>query len=124
TERTTLIPGVFGVVEGSIHPGYTGIEAGLSAAGDLFDAIARRSGASLEDLTRAIESYQVGQTGLLRLAWDNGDRCLLSNPHLGGMTLGWNLQHTAAVELFTAIEAIAFHTRIIVDRLKEYGVPV
>jgi L-ribulokinase len=124
TEKTTLIPGVFGVVEGSIHPRYTGIEAGLSAAGDLFDAIARRSGTSLSDLTKAIESYRVGQTGLLRLAWDNGDRCILSNPHLGGVTFGWNLQHTAADELFAAIESTALHTRIILERLAEYGVPV
>ncbi|HVJ69833.1 MAG TPA: FGGY family carbohydrate kinase, partial [Caulifigura sp.] len=107
TEKTTLIPGVFGVVEGSIHPDYTGIEAGLSAAGDLFDAIARRSGMPLNELTKAIESYRVGQTGLLRLAWDNGDRCILSNPHLGGVTFGWNLQHTAADELFAAIESTA-----------------
>jgi len=124
TEKTMLIPGVFGVVEGSIHPGYTGIEAGLSAAGDLFDAIARRSGSSLSELTSAIARHRVGQTGLLRLAWDNGDRCVLSNPHLGGMTLGWNLHHTAADELFAAIESTAFHTRIILERLKEYGVPV
>lgn len=124
TEKTTLIPGVFGVVEGSIHPRYTGIEAGLSAAGDLFDAIARRSGASLNELAKAIESYRVGQTGLLRLAWDNGDRCILSNPQLGGVTFGWNLQHTAADELFAAIESTAFHTRIILERLAEYGVPV
>ena len=124
TEKTTLIPGVFGVVEGSIHPRYTGIEAGLSAAGDLFDAIARRAGASVSELMSAIESHRVGQTGLLRLAWDNGDRCILSNPHLRGMTLGWNLQHTAADELFAAIESTAFHTRIILERLAEYGVPV
>jgi len=124
TEKTTLIPGVFGVVEGSIHPAYTGIEAGLSAAGDLFDAIARRSGATLSELTTAIASHRVGQTGLLRLAWDNGDRCVLANPHLGGVTLGWNLQHTAADELFAAIESTAFHTRIILERIAEYGVPV
>jgi L-ribulokinase len=39
-----LIPGVCGVVPGSIHPKYTGIEAGLSATGDIFDAIAKRAG--------------------------------------------------------------------------------
>src|SRR5271165_6872640 len=38
-----LIPGVSGVVQGSIHPDKVGIEAGLSAVGDLFDAIARRA---------------------------------------------------------------------------------
>jgi len=39
SEKPNLIPGVCGVVPGSIHPRYTGIEAGLSATGDIFDAI-------------------------------------------------------------------------------------
>lgn len=124
TERDEPIPGVSGVVPGSIHPSYTGIEAGLSAAGDIFDAIARRSGTELPELFRALEEYRVGQTGLLRLVWDNGDRNVLSNPHLGGVTFGWNLAHTAADELFAAIEGTAFHTRIILERMREHGVPV
>ena len=40
------------------------------------------------------------------------------------MTLGWNLTNTAQDELFAAIEGTAFHTRIILERLAEYGVPV
>src|SRR4051794_3290861 len=43
SEEPGLIPGVCGVVRGSIHPKYTGIEAGLSASGDIFEAIARRA---------------------------------------------------------------------------------
>jgi L-ribulokinase len=46
------------------------------------------------------------------------------NPDLGGVTLGWNLIHTAQDELHAAIEGTAFHTRIILDRMAEYGVPV
>jgi L-ribulokinase len=65
-----------------------------------------------------------GQTGLLRLTWDNGDRTVLVNPELGGVALGWNLTHTAQDELFAAIEGTAFHTHIILDRMEEYGVPV
>ena len=70
------------------------------------------------------DSYKPGQTGLLRLSWDNGDRTILVNPELGGITLGWNLGNTAQDELFAAIEGTAFHTRIILERLAEYGVPV
>jgi L-ribulokinase len=124
SDRSDLIPGVGGVVPGSVHPGYTGIEAGLSAAGDLFEAIARRAGTTLEDLATAISGYRCGQTGLLRLAWDNGDRTVLGDPHLRGVTLGWSLAHTAADELFAAIEGVAFHTRIILERMAEHGVPV
>ena len=118
------IPGVSGLVQGSVHPDKVGIEAGLSAVGDLFDAIARRANATIADLSAALEDYQAGQTGLLRLAWDNGDRSVLVNPQLRGVTLGWRLNHTAADELFAAIEGTAFHTRIILERLQEYGAPI
>jgi L-ribulokinase len=122
--ETRLIPGVCGVVPGSVHPQYTGIEAGLSATGDIFEAIARRAGTQVAELSNGLENYRAGQTGLLRLSWDNGDRTVLVNSELGGITLGWNLVHTAQDELFAAIEGTAFHTRIILERLAEYGVPV
>ena len=124
SERLAPIPGVFGVVPGSIHPRYAGIEAGLSAAGDIFDAIARRAGTTLTDLSPAVETFRAGQTGLLRLVWDHGDRTVLAQPHLSGVTFGWTLAHTAADELFAAMEGTAFHTRIILERLAEHGVPI
>jgi L-ribulokinase len=123
-KKTTLVPGVCGVVPGSVHPAYTGVEAGLSATGDIFEAIARRANTKVRDLARGLETYHAGQTGLLRLSWDNGDRTVLVNPDLGGVTLGWNLIHTAQDELFAAIEGTAFHTRIILERMEENGVPV
>jgi L-ribulokinase len=119
-----LVPGVCGVVPGSVHPGYTGIEAGLSAVGDIFEGVARRAGTTVAALSEGLEAYKAGQTGLLRLSWDNGDRTVLVNPELGGVTLGWNLVHTAQDELFAAIEGTAFHTRIILERMAEYGVCV
>jgi L-ribulokinase len=119
-----LIPGVCGVVQGSVHPNAVGIEAGLAAVGDVFDAIARRANATVAALTAKIEHFRAGQTGLLRLVWDNGDRSVLANPKLRGITLGWRLNHTAEDELFAAIEGTAFHTRIILDRLQEYGTPI
>ncbi|NOZ60994.1 MAG: ribulokinase [Calditrichaeota bacterium] len=119
-----LIPGVSGVVKGSIHPDYFGIEAGLSAVGDLFDAIARRAGASVHKLSEGLEKFRAGQTGLLRFSWDNGDRTVLVNPELSGMCLGLTLASTAQDELFAAIEGTAFHTRIILERMKEYQVPI
>lgn len=116
-----LIPGVCGVVRGSVHPQYTGVEAGLSATGDIFSAIARRANTTVAELSKGLETYRAGQTGLLRMTWDNGDRTVLVNPNLGGITIGWNLQHTAQDELFAAIEGTAFHTRVILDRMNEYG---
>ena len=119
-----LVPGVCGVVPGSVHPAYTGVEAGLSATGDIFEAIARRANTKVAELSKGLEAYRAGQTGLLRLTWDNGDRTVLVNAELGGVTLGWNLLHTAQDELFAAIEGTAFHTRIILERMGENGVPV
>jgi L-ribulokinase len=116
-----LIPGVCGVVKGSIHPQYMGIEAGLSATGDIFSAIARRADTTVAELSKGLETYRAGQTGLLRMTWDNGDRTVLVNANVGGITIGWNLEDTAQDELFAAIEGTAFHTRVILDRLHEYG---
>jgi len=124
TPSVQLVPGVCGVVEGSVHPLRTGIEAGLSAVGDIFNSIAQRAGTDVATLSRGLENYRGGQTGLLRMTWDNGDRTILVNPNLRGMTLGWNLQSTAQDELFAAIEGTAFHTRIILDRMAECGVNI
>jgi len=121
--KAQLIPGVCGVVPGSVHPQFTGIEAGLSATGDIFAAIARRANTTVEELSGGLDKYRAGQTGLLRMTWDNGDRTVLVNPNLGGMTIGWNLVHTAQDELFAAIEGTAFHTRVILDRMGEHGAP-
>ncbi len=123
-EIAQFIPGVCGVVPGSVHPDYVGIEAGLSATGDIFDAIARRAGTSVADLSVGLDRYRAGETGLLRLTWDNGDRTVLVNADLGGVTLGWNLTHRAQDDLFAAIEGTAFHTRVIMDRMEDYGAPV
>jgi L-ribulokinase len=124
TDEPALIPGVCGVVPGSIHPGKTGVEAGLSATGDIFDAIAKRAGSSVAALAAGLDTFAAGQTGLLRMTWDNGDRTVLVNPELSGITLGWRLTHTAQDELFAAIEGTAFHTRVILERMEEHGVPV
>lgn len=124
TPSVQLVPGVCGVVQGSVHPKRTGIEAGLSAVGDIFNAIATRAGTDVITLSAGLEHYRAGQTGLLRLTWDNGDRTVLVNPNLRGVTLGWNLQTTAQDELFAAIEGTAFHTRVILNRMAEHGVHI
>jgi L-ribulokinase len=124
TPSVSLVPGVCGVVQGSVHPRRTGIEAGLSAVGDIFGAIATRANTTVEALGLGLTGYRAGQTGLLRMTWDNGDRTVLVNPNLRGVTLGWSLQSTAEDELFAAIEGTALHTRVILDRMSENGVSI
>ena len=118
------VPGVCGVVPGSIHPAFDGIEAGLSACGYLFESLASRTGRSVAELSKGLADHRAGQTGLLHLSWENGDRTVLVNPNLGGVTLGWNLNSTAEDDLYAAIEGTAFHTRVILDRMREHGVPI
>jgi L-ribulokinase len=124
TQAQEVIPGVCGVVRGSVSPSLVGIEAGLSAVGSMLESIAARAGTTVEQLTQGIECYRAGQTGLLRLPWDNGDRTVLVNPNLAGVTFGWNLLHTAQDEFFAATEGTAFHTRIVLERMQQHGTPI
>jgi L-ribulokinase len=121
-KQTKLVPGVCGVVPGSVHPDFAGVEAGLSATGDIFEAIARRANTKVSELAKGLEAYRPVQSALLRISWDNGDRTVPVNSSLGGITFGWNLLYTVQDELHAAIEGTAMHTRIILERMTEYGV--
>lgn len=123
-ESMSPVPGICGAVPGSVVPGVMGVEAGQSATGDIFDAIARRANSRVETLCEGLESRRPGQTGLLRLVWDNGDRTLLVRSDLAGMTLGWDLGHTAADEMHAALEGMAMHVRLIHDRMAECGLEI
>ena len=122
------VPGICGIVRGSVIPGYYGIEAGQSAVGDLLrwwvDVVCEGSAARHADMSAAAAHLRPGQSGLLALDWNNGNRTILVDPRLTGLLLGQTL-HTTRVEIYRAlIEATAFGARAIVERLREYHVPV
>ena len=95
-----LVPGVCGVVDGSIHPDH-GHRGRASACGYLFEEGAASRTGKRARVAEGLAGYRAGQTGLLRLTWDNGDRTVLVNPNLGGVTLGWEiLNSTAEDDLF------------------------
>ena len=143
------VRGICGQVDGSIVPGYLGLEAGQSAFGDVYAwfrdlltypaAILRESdldSAAKESLIREIESGMVARlsrdaeklpvdgTGLVALDWLNGRRTPDANQRLKGAIAGLNLG-TDAPRVFKAlVEATAFGARMIVDRFVSEGVPI
>ncbi len=126
------IPGLCGIVSGSILPGMYGLEAGQSAVGDIFNWFAARlapakytaRGDTHANLTREARSLRPGESGLLALDWNNGNRTILVDPLLTGLLVGQTL-HTTAPEVYRAlVEATAFGALTIIQRLEEYGVKV
>lgn len=131
-ERVPDIPGVCGVVPGSVIPGLDAIEAGQSAVGDIFDWFVKHQcparygvGADAHDaLTREAMTIAPGASGLLALDWNNGNRTVLVDPLLTGTVVGTTL-HTTAAEVYRAlIEATAFGALTIIKRCEAFGVPV
>ena len=122
------VPGICGIVKGAILPGYFGVEAGQSAVGDIFawyvERVLKGGGETHVRLTEEASQLKPGESGLLALDWNNGNRTILVDPLLSGLLLGQTL-HTSQAEIYRAlIEATAFGARAILERLDEYGVPV
>ncbi|MGI6110299.1 MAG: ribulokinase [Eubacteriaceae bacterium] len=137
SKEEKAVPGVFGVVEDGILPGFVGYEAGQSCVGDHFawfvkncvpasyEREAKDLGMNLHQfLTMKAQKLAPGESGLLALDWWNGNRSILIDNDLQGMMLGMTLT-TKPEEMYRAlIEATAFGTRIILDNFEEHGVKV
>jgi len=127
------IPGVCGIVDGSVIPGYFGIEAGQSAVGDIFlwfvhqlapDKYGKTIDEKFKNLELEAAKQRPGEHGLLALDWNNGNRTILVDVLLSGLVIGQTLQ-TQAHEIYRAlIEATAFGALTIINRIEEYGVQV
>ena len=126
------IPGLCGIVPGSVQNGMYGLEAGQSAVGDIFNwfvkhlapASASAGGDAHVNLSRQAERIEPGASGLLALDWNNGNRTILVDPLLTGLLIGQTL-HTTAAEIYRAlIEATAFGALTIINRFEEYGVAI
>jgi L-ribulokinase len=126
------IPGLCGIVPESILPGMYGLEAGQSAVGDIFNWFVRQlapahyggEAEAHEKLSADAARLQPGQSGLVALDWNNGNRTILVDPRLTGLLVGQTL-HTTAAEIYRAlVEATAFGALTIINRIQEYGVEV
>ncbi|NRB43443.1 MAG: ribulokinase [Verrucomicrobiales bacterium] len=133
TKALDDVPGVCGIVDGSVLPGHYGIEAGQSAVGDIFlwlvnNLVPDSYGASTDDkfvkMEEMMSESSPGSSGLLALDWNNGNRTILVDVRLSGLLVGQTLQ-TKAHEIYRAyIEATAFGALTIINRIEEYGVPI
>lgn len=131
------VSGMCGVVEDGILPGYFGYEAGQSGVGDIFEwfvdncvpgeyfAEAKARNMNIHALLEEkAAKLQPGESGLLALDWENGNRSVLVDTDLTGLILGMTLQ-TKAEEIYRAlIEATAFGTNMIVETFNNAGVPI
>ena len=127
------IPGVCGIVDGSVMAGYYGIEAGQSAVGDIFlwfvntlvpEKFGRTQDEQFAKLEKAAAALKVGESGLIALDWNNGNRTILVDARLAGLLIGQTL-HTQPHEIYRALlEATGFGALVIIERIEEYGVPI
>jgi len=127
-EQVQDVPGICGIVNGSIMPAYYGIEAGQSAVGDILkwwvEGVCEGDDAQHASLSAEAARLAPGQSGLVALDWNNGNRTILVDPRLSGLIVGQTLHTTRAEVYRTLIEATAFGARAIIERMTEYGVPV
>ena len=124
------IPGLCGIVNGSVLPGFYGLEAGQSAVGDIFNWFVNyiepggKKAFSHADLDKAAAKLKPGESGLLALDWNNGNRTILVDQRLTGLLMGQTL-YTTPAEIYRAlVEATAFGALTIINRFEEYGVKV
>ena len=127
SEPLADIPGLCGIVNGSIVPGYFGLEAGQAAVGDIFNWFVNHFDAGEKahaKLSAEAAKLKPGESGLLALDWNNGNRTVLVDPRLTGTILGLTL-HTTRAEVYRAlIEGSAMGARVIMERFEEFGVKV
>lgn len=136
-EKTVPVPGMSGVVQGGVLPGYAGYEAGQSSVGDQFNWFvqncvsaevhqqAKEAELSVHALlTQKAEKLKPGQNGLIALDWWNGNRSVLADAGLTGLMIGMTMQTTPEEMYRALIESTAYGARMILDTYRESGVPV
>ncbi len=146
-----LIPGICGQVDGSVIPGYIGLEAGQSAFGDIYawfknivswpvekilsksertDNVTRQQlvdeviSQIIPELTAEAMKIPIEESGIIAIDWMNGRRTPDANQKLTGSITGLKLGSTAPAIFRALVEATAFGSRAIVDRFQREGVEI
>ena len=135
------IEGICGQVDGSVLPGFIGLEAGQSAFGDIYawfrkfmswplknipegEAKQKVMDTLLIELTREAQALKLSENDIVALDWMNGRRTPYADQNVKGMIAGLTLGSTAP-EIFKAlVEATAFGSRRIVEHMKNQGLQI
>lgn len=124
SDKEVLVPGISGVVEDGILPGYYAYEAGQAAVGDLFAHFVKNYNADFETLTNKAKTLKPGESGLVALDWHNGCRTPYVDSTLSGVLIGEKLS-TKTYEIYRALlEATAFGTRVIIELFENNDIPI
>ncbi len=146
-----LIAGICGQVDGSVIPGYVGLEAGQSAFGDVYAWFKRLiawpvekliAGSTLIDketkekliaetldkiipvLSEEAMKIPVEESTIIALDWMNGRRTPDASQEVKGAITGLTLGSDAPRVFRALVEATAFGSKAIVDRFKREGVEI
>lgn len=146
-----LIPGICGQVDGSIMPGVVGLEAGQSAFGDIYawfkrcingpalhlieqsthlnqqqkEALVQEiDDQTLSHLTQKANELPDSDKAPLALDWLNGRRTPDANQALKGALVNLDLGTDAASIFKALVEASAYGSRAILDRMLNEGVEI
>ncbi len=137
-----LIAGICGQVDGSVVPGYVGLEAGQSAFGDIYawfknvlawplKTLAKNEEEANEIINQIIpklseEAAQipVEESSILAVDWMNGRRTPDANQEVKGGIIGLTLGSSAPRIFRALVEATAYGSKAIVDRFAREGVEI
>ena len=130
------IEGICGQVDGSVLPGFIGLEAGQSAFGDIYawfrkfmswplknipegEAKQKVMDTMLIELTREAQALKLSENDIVALDWMNGRRTPYADQNVKGMIAGLTLGSTAPEVFKALVEATAFGSRRIVEHMKQ-----
>lgn len=137
-----LVKGICGQVDGSVVPGWVGLEAGQSAFGDLYawfkrlvmwpvetmglpaDQVANLESRIMAHLNTAASATALGPENPVALDWINGRRTPDADQALKGALLDLTIGTDTPLLFRTVVEASAYGAKAIALRMEEEGVPI